>query len=213
MIRAALVDNLALVRQGVRTLLATAGDIEVVGEGTTSDDAVSLTATLGPDVLLIDRDVQGLLRAIRTVKERLAAMEVVVMTNALHQIEADQVVAAGASGYVCKDISPETLIDMLRSLCYPVPWPHLQVAAHAVTPAVPFARPPRQRLGDTNGLTSREIDILAELARGSTDREIAGTLSVGEGTVKTHIRHILHKLGVRNRTEAIAYALRRRLIE
>ena len=208
-IRTVLVDGLALVRGGVRTLLHGAGDISVVAEGTTAEEALQLTTELKPDVLLLDQGIPGVLQTVRTVKERNAACEVVVLTNLMHPTDTARVMNAGATGYVCKDIPPDALIEMLRSICSPglPPWdgvPHRPFEFAAV------AR--RSRVGG-HGLTARELDILTELASGGTDQEIAEKLLVGEGTVKTHVRHILHKLGVRNRTAAIAFALRTRVID
>jgi len=209
-IRTVLVDSLALVRGGVRTLLHSTGDVWVVAEGATAEDALQLATQLKPDVLLVDKDVPGMMQTVRTMKERLAACEVVVLSNIMHPTEAARMLQAGASGYVCKDIPPHVLVEVLQSVCYPS-MPH---RSHAPAPrrgdlaAITW----RGRPG-SHGLTARELDIMTELASGATDQEIAERLRVGEGTVKTHIRHILHKLGVRNRTAAIAYALRSRVIE
>ncbi|HET7039349.1 MAG TPA: response regulator transcription factor [Gemmatimonadales bacterium] len=209
MIRTVLVDGLALVRGGVRTLLHGAGDISVVAEGTTAEEALHLTTELKPDVLLLDQGIPGVLQTVRTVKERNAACEVVVLTNLMHPTDTARVMNAGATGYVCKDIPPDALIEMLRSICSPA-LPQWDGVPHRPFEFAVVAR--RSRVGG-HGLTSRELDILAELASGGTDQEIAEKLLVGEGTVKTHVRHILHKLGVRNRTAAIAYALRTRVID
>ena len=209
MIRTVLVDGLALVRGGVRTLLHGAGDISVVAEGTTAEEALHLTTELKPDVLLLDQGIPGVLQTVRTVKERNAACEVVVLTNLMHPTDTARVMNAGATGYVCKDIPPDALIEMLRSICSPAlpPWdgvPHRPFEFAAV------AR--RSRVGG-HGLTARELDILIQLAKGSTDREIAAKFVLAEGTVKTHIRNILRKLDARNRTQAVAHVLRKNLID
>jgi len=212
-IRVLLIDHLALVRTGVRRLLQTAGDIDVVAEGATADDAALLAVELRPDALLLDGGIEGAHEAIRVVKQHVGTCEIVVLTNLLHQVEAAQFTAAGASGYVCKDIPVPVLIAVLRAVCEKPPERH----AHPSGNGTRRTRRPRgvkpQEAAETNGLTARELDILTELTSGRTDQEIAEKLLVGEGTVKTHVRHILHKLGVRNRTAATAYALRRRLIE
>lgn len=208
MIRIVLIDALGLVRSGVRMLLQSAGDFAVLGEGDNADDALRLARELRPDVLLLDRDVAGTLNIIPAIKETVPACDVVVLANRLVQNDIQSTFAAGASAYVCKDIPGHVLLAVLRTMRAPgAPRP---VLASRSAPDSVF-RPARQP-ASSNGLTSRELEILAELATGNTDTEIAAKLHVHEGTVKTHIRNILRKLGVRNRTAAIAHALRERLI-
>jgi DNA-binding NarL/FixJ family response regulator len=213
MIRVVLVDAMALVRSGIRMLLLSAGDFLVLGEGASAEDARRLSGDLRPDVLLLDRDIAGALTAIKAVKEAVPACDVVVLTNHVIQAEAAMMFGEGASGYVCKDIPGQDLLTTLRAIRTPgvprpiiasgeTPLPFVHVSPHHMHPSI-----------KANGLTARERDILVELSAGSTDTEIARKLNVHEGTVKTHVRHILRKLGVRNRTAAIASALRDGLIE
>ena len=213
MIRVVLIDAMALVRSGIRLLLLSAGDFTVLGEGASAEDAQRLTAALRPDVLLMDRDIPGALSAVKTVKEANPTCDLIILTNHVVQMEAARMFEEGASGYVCKDIPGDILLTTLRAIRTPgAPRPILASGGTAL----PFVHVPPHRPQAPllmNGLTSRERDILIELSTGSTDTEIAGRLKVHEGTVKTHIRHILRKLGVRNRTAAIAHALRERLIE
>jgi DNA-binding NarL/FixJ family response regulator len=210
-IRIVLVDTLGLVRSGVRMLLQSAGDFTVLGEGESADDAVHLARQFTPDVLLLDRAVEGALTAVRAIKGTVPACDVVVLTNRLAPSEAHEVFDAGASGYVCKDIPGPNLLAVLHAMRAPgAPRP---VLASARSPLTVFRAPRTQQPTAPNGLTTRELEILAQLATGSTDTEIAARLHVHEGTVKTHIRNILRKLGVRNRTAAIAHALRGRLID
>jgi DNA-binding NarL/FixJ family response regulator len=212
MIRVVLIDAMALVRSGIRMLLLSAGDFLVLGEGDNAEDAHRLASDLRPDILVLDRDIEGAGSAIKAVKEATPACDVVVLTNHIIQTEAAKMFEGGASGYVCKDIPGPDLLTTLREIRTPgVPRP---IIASGETP-LPFVhvspRRPHPPIA-VNGLTPREHDILVELSTGSTDTEIARKLKVHEGTVKTHIRHILRKLGVRNRTAAIAHALRERLI-
>lgn len=210
MTRIVLIDALGLVRSGLRLLLQSSGDFTVVGEGETAADAVDLARRLRPDVLLLDRGVGGATSALRAVTDVAPACDLVVLTNRLTQHEAQEVLSAGASAYVCKDVPGDVLLAVLRAMRTPgSPRP---LVASAQQPAVVVRPRPLPAAGQTNGLTARELEILAELSAGSTDTEIAAKLHVHEGTVKTHIRNILRKLGVRNRTAAIAHALRERLI-
>jgi len=211
-IRIVLVGTMALVRSGIRTLLVSAGDFDVPAEGTTAEDAVRLAGGLVPDIVVLDSDIERILPAIRAVKQAVPACDVVVLTNRLIQTEAMEMFEEGASGYVCKDIPGEVLLSALRMLRNPgEPWP-INASMQTPTPLVHVSPRRSGPAAPMNGLTPRERDILVELATGSTDTEIATKLNVREGTVKTHIRHILRKLGVRNRTAAIAHALRERLI-
>lgn len=213
MIRVVLIDAMALVRSGIRMLLLSAGDFTVLAEGASADDARRLGADLRPDVLLVDRDIEDVTMAITAIKVSVPTCDVVVLTNHVIQTEAAKMFGEGASGYVCKDIPGQDLLTTLRAIRTPgVPRP---IIASGETP-MPFVHvsPRRQQATiPVNGLTSREHDILVELSTGSTDTEIARKLNVHEGTVKTHIRHILRKLGVPNRTAAIAHALRQRIID
>ncbi len=209
MTRIVLIDALGLVRSGIRLLLQSSGEFTVVGEGETAADAVGLVRQLRPDVLLLDRGVSGAVSALRAITELAPACDLVVLTNRLTQHEAQEALDAGASAYVCKDVPGDVLLAVLRAMRTPGSPRPLVASAQRPVVAVRPRRPPTAQAG---GLTARELEILAELAAGSTDTEIAAKLHVHEGTVKTHIRNILRKLGVRNRTAAIAHALRERLI-
>lgn len=210
MIRIVLIDTLGLVRSGVRMLLQSAGDFAVLGEGESAEEALHLARQVQPDVLLLDHAIEGALAVIRTIKSTAPACDVVVLANRLTQIDAQKAFDAGAAGYVCKDIPGDDLLAILHAMR--TQGASRPVLASATSPFTIF-RAPRVPRGQPNGLTARELEILTELATGGTDTEIALKLHVHEGTVKTHIRNILRKLGVRNRTAAIAHALRERLIE
>jgi DNA-binding NarL/FixJ family response regulator len=212
LISAILIDGLALVRHAVRVLLEARGEVQVLGEGSTAADAVLLAVELRPNVVLLDQNAPGdALQAIRTIKNQVPTIEVVLMGNSLCDGQATRAVEAGASAYIGKDIPAATLITVLKAVCNgdQSPWTYGKPESGPLS----FIHNQSRSRAGRNGLTFRELDILAELAYGNTDHEIATKLLVGEGTVKTHIRHILSKLGARNRTEAIATALRRHMIQ
>lgn len=175
------------------------------------EEAVRLAHDLRPEVLVMDCTAEGALPAIRSIKAAVPACDVVVLTNRLVQPEAERIFAEGASGYVCRDIPGHVLLTTLRALCTIGESRPIILSSEART--LFHASPRGRSVVQMNRLTTREIAILAELSSGSTDLEIARKFSVHEGTVKTHVRHILRKLGVRNRTAAIAQALRGRLID
>src|SRR3989304_4880923 len=176
-IRLLLADDLMLIRHGIRALLSSVEDVDIVGEVSTADDAVRLARELVPDVVLMDQDMPGDgLAATRSIKEQLPDIEIIVMTDR--------------------------------------PFSHPEIPRKLMERLVSLSREQRTRMRlESEGLTPRELDILMELAKGSTDREIAAKFVVAEGTVKTHIRHLLRKLGARNRTQAVAYVLRKGVIQ
>ncbi len=209
-----LAHDLMLVRQGIRALLSAVEDLEIVGDVATANDAVLLAGKLCPHVALIDQGMTESLRAIRLIKETLSTVEVVVITDYIDEMKAFQAIEAGATGYVLKDIPVVNLVGALRAVCNGRAFLHPEITRKLMERLGELARNRRDFLRlEFDGLTKRELDIITELSRGSTDREIAAKLVVTEGTVKTHMRHILHKLGARNRTQAVAHVLRKHLIE
>lgn len=213
-VRVIIADDLALVRQGIRALLSPLDGVEVVGESANADDAIGLARAVKPDVVLMDQNISGDgLRAIRNIKEDFPNVEVIIMTDRLDDARALRAVEAGATGYILKDIPVPNLIAALQSVCNGRAFFHPEVTRKLFERLSLLAREQRSRTGvEAEGLTPRELDIVAEMAKGSTDREIAAKCVVTEGTVKTHIHHILRKLGARNRTQAVAYVLRKGFI-
>lgn len=213
-IRVLLADDLGLIRQGIRSMVSTSDEVEIVGEAGTADDAAQLGIELRPDVILMDEDMPGnSIRATQRVKHSVPHVEVIMMTERLDDAKALQAIEAGATGYVLKDIPMTNLIGALRSVCNGRAFFHPEVARKLMERLAHLSREQRGRMRlETDGLTNREMDVLMELAQGATDREIAARFVVSEGTIKTHIHNILRKLGVRNRTQAVAAVLRKGLI-
>ncbi len=213
-IRIVIADTLALVRQGIRALLSGVEDFEIVGEVATVEETARLAKALRPDVMLIGEDVVGdNPRAIRDIKQTTPNLQIIVMADSLDDARALQVVEAGAVGYVVKDIPLASLLAALRSVHKGRAFFHPETTQKLTERLGHLTRGQLDRLRlESDGLTARELGILQELVKGGTDREIAAKLMLAEGTVKTHIRHILHKLGARNRTQAVAHVLRRGLI-
>jgi len=214
-IRVLLADDLMLIRHGIRALLSSVEDVDIVGEVSTADDAVRLARELVPDVVLMDQDMPGDgLVATRSIKEQLPDIEIIVMTDRLDDVKALQAIDAGATGYILKDIPAANLTAAFRAVCNGRAFFHPEITRKLMERLVSLSREQRSRMRlESDGLTAREMDVLMELAKGNTDREIAAKFVVAEGTVKTHIRHILRKLGARNRTQAVAYVLRKGVIQ
>lgn len=214
-IRILLADNLTLTRQGIKALLSAMEDMEVVGEAASVDEVVRLAQELQPDVVLMDSGMPGnSLHAVDTIKEANPRVEIIMMTDRLNDGKALQAIEVGVTGYVLKDIPITSLVAAVHSVCNGQAYFHPEITRKLMERLGRLTREQRDwlRLG-FEGMTTRELGILIELAEGSTDREIAAKYMVSEGTVKTHIRNILSKLGARNRTQAVAHVLRKGVID
>jgi NarL family two-component system response regulator LiaR len=204
-IRVVLADDHAVVRQGLRTFLDLQDDIEVVAEATDGEEAVAAAQALDPDVVLLDLVMPGVdgLGALKRLREGRA--RVVVLTSFGDDDKLFAALRAGAAGYLLKDVEPAELVKAIRSavagespLSPAVATRVVEEVAHG-GPAAP------------GELTPRELDVLALIARGRSNKLIARELGVAEKTVKTHVSHILAKLGVSDRTQAALYAVRQGL--
>jgi len=213
MIRVCLVDDQTLVRQGVKSLLDLAEDIEIVGEASDGRQAVEMIPELQPDVVLMDMrmPVMSGLEALQA----LAAKNQLPPTIILTTFDDDQLVLAGikagARGYLLKDVTLDQLVSAIQtvadggSLVQPaVTQRLLSGLEHMRNDFVSLDRP--------DPLTERETEILRLMAGGFSNKEIANSLGVAEGTVKNHVSNILSKLGVRDRTRAVLKAFELKLV-
>lgn len=208
MIRVVIVEDQTIVRQGLRSVLALAGDLEVVGEAADGIDALDVIASAKPDVVLLDLRMPRL-DGIGVLK-RLSAENSLPPTLVLTTFDDDEAlfeaVRAGARGYLLKDVSLERLARTVREVAA-----GRSVIEPVVTERILRAverNPPEFEASDiTEPLTGREAGILRLLAGGYSNREIGDLLNLGEGTVKNHISNLLAKLGVRDRTRAVLKAI------
>ncbi|HKV45923.1 MAG TPA: response regulator transcription factor [bacterium] len=215
-VRVILAIDLVLMRQGISWVLNAFEDIKVIGEADSADEAIRVALELKPNVVLMDQELgeEDGLGATRMIKQAMPQIEVIVMTDHLDDAKALEAIEAGATGYILKDIPGTNLATAVRSVCHGRAFFHPEITRKLMER---LGRLARERRGaqrpESGGLTPRELDILVEVAKGRTDQEIATRFVVAEGTVKTHIRHILRKLPARNRAQAVAYVLRKGLIK
>ncbi|WP_307792067.1 response regulator transcription factor [Streptomyces verrucosisporus] len=204
-IRVLLVDDHQVVRRGLRTFLEVQGDIEVVGEAADGAGGVARAEELRPDVVLMDLRMPGSdgVEALRKLRELGNPARVLVVTSFTEQRTVVPALRAGAAGYVYKDIDPDALAGAIRSV-------H---AGHVLLqPEVARALLGQEGAGGGPGrgtsLTEREREVLALIADGRSNREIARRLVLSEKTVKTHVSNILMKLDLADRTQAALWAVR-----
>ncbi|HEY6058897.1 MAG TPA: response regulator transcription factor [Candidatus Limnocylindrales bacterium] len=209
-IRVLLVDDHAVVRRGLRGFLELLGDLDVVGEAGNGLEAVSEAERLRPDVVLMDLIMPELdgLGAIGRIKSDHPEIEIVALTSFIEEDKVTAALEAGASGYLLKDADAEEVAAAVR-------------AAHAgevhLDPAVTRLLAQRMRERKTQPqpvepLTERELEVLALLGKGRSNKEIATELVITERTARTHVSNILGKLGLASRTQAALYAVEHHLV-
>lgn len=211
-IRVVLVDDHALMRQGISTILSVQAGLEVVGEAASGEEALELVPALAPDVVCMDVEMPGIggLEATRRlVADPTVTARILVLTTFEREDYLLAALEAGASGFVLKNARPETLVDGIRAVAAGEALLSPEVTRAVIERAVAAGRrgaPAAAVIPDQ--LTERELDVLRLLARGLSNDEIADELVVGRATVKTHVSNVLMKLQLRDRVQAVAYAYR-----
>jgi DNA-binding NarL/FixJ family response regulator len=205
MIKVLIADDHPVVRDGLRAMLATQPDIEVIGEAATGTEAVERARALGPEVVLMDLQMPELdgPAAIASLREREPGVHVLVVTTFGSDADITRAIDAGATGYLLKDAPREQLFTAIRAAAR---------GESVLSPTVATRVLGRMRAPAEQALTPRELEILGALARGLSNRDIGRQLYVSEATVKTHLLRIFGKLGVDDRTAAVTVALERGII-
>jgi len=209
-IRVLLVDDQALFREGLRTLLGMQPGLEVVGEAANGEEALRLAAKLCPQVVLMDLRMPVLdgVTATRRLREAQPDCRVIVMTTFDDDEYVFEGLRAGAVGYLLKDVPSEKLVEAIRAAACGESFLQPSVAAKVIAE---FSRLAEQAQAKPHPplvepLSERELEVLRLVARGASNKEIAAALFIAEGTVKNHLTSILGKLGARDRTQALLKA-------
>jgi DNA-binding NarL/FixJ family response regulator len=214
-VRVVLVDDQALIRTGFKMILESEDDIEVVGEASDGEQAITLTRSVRPDVVLMDVQMptmDGLEATGRIVRDANVPSRIVILTTFERDDYIFEALRAGASGFLLKNAPSEELVHAVR-----VVGAGDALLAPSVTRKVieGFIGRPARRNNDEElrRLTERETEVLQLLATGKSNSELATLLFVGEGTIKTHVSSVLTKLGLRDRMQAVIFAYESGLIE
>jgi NarL family two-component system response regulator LiaR len=203
-----IVDDHAVVRQGLRFLLERQQDISVVGECSDGKQAVTMAVDLIPEVLLLDLLMPQMdgITALREIKRLTPATQIIILTSYHDDDLIFSAIKAGALSYLLKDSSPQELIAAVRAAAKGESRLHPTVATRVLREMHAHEQSP------LNELTPREREVLAHIARGRSNYEIATALVISEGTVKMHVSNVLAKLHLADRTQAAIYALQKRLV-
>jgi len=204
-VKVLIVDDQSLVRAGFRLVLENHDDLEVVGEASTGTQAIDSARRLDPDVVLMDIRMPELdgIAATRAITERNSARVLVLTTYDLDEYVYDAL-QAGASGFLLKDTPPAQLVDGIRAVANGEALLAPTVTKRLIEEFARIAR--RTRPPELDELTPRELEVLKLVARGMSNAEIAAALVLSETTIKTHVTHVLTKLNLRDRVQAVVLA-------
>jgi DNA-binding NarL/FixJ family response regulator len=215
MIRVLLVDDQPLVRAGLDRILRQGKGFQIVGEASDGEEALRAVDDHRPDVVLMDMRMKGMdgAEATRLLRDDPAGPPVLVLTTFDDDEVLEAALTAGAAGFILKDAPGEDIVRATRAVAQGGAWLDPNVAGRVLHVYRASSGGRAQRGAAVEELTARELDVLKLMARGATNAEIAATLYISEGTVKSHVGHILEKVGLRDRAQAIVFAFDRGLVE
>ncbi len=212
-IRVLVADDHAVFREGVRLLLETRGEFEVVGEAATGEEAVGLARSLRPDIVLMDIGMPGMsgLEATGLIRGENSESRVLILTMHGTDEYFFRALEAGASGYVLKEAASSDLVKAIESVHRGGTFLYPSLAARLVEEYLRRVRSGEER-SSYEALTAREREVLQLIGEGSTNQEIAERLDLSAHTIQTHRIHIMNKLGLHNRAQLVSYAVRLGLV-
>jgi DNA-binding NarL/FixJ family response regulator len=213
-IRVFIVDDHSLVREGLKMLVGTCPDTELVGQAASGKEAVPAIARCAPDVVLLDLDLgdEDGVALLPRITEAAPAVKVLVVTGLRDVERQHQAILAGARGLVPKDRSPEVLVKAIRRVDAGELWFERELVHAALRRATPAATPLDAEAARIASLTAREREVVALLGEGLKNEQIAQRLSISEKTVRNHLSSVFDKLGVSDRLELLVFAYRRGLV-
>jgi DNA-binding NarL/FixJ family response regulator len=201
-IRVLSIDDHPLLSEGIATLIDSQSDMELVGSAFTGAEGIAKFRELRPDVALMDLRLPDLcgIAVLQAIRAEFPDARIVLLTMFAGDFEIQRALRAGAQGYLLKSMQPEQIVETIRHVCAGRKRVPEEIAAHLV-----------EHMSD-EPLTEREIEVIRQVSGGNRNRDIARMLFVCEETVKVHMKHIMEKLGARDRTQAMAIAARRGFI-
>ncbi|CAI8798931.1 MULTISPECIES: response regulator [Priestia] len=205
-IKILIADDHHVVRKGLVFFLQTQPDLEIVGEASNGEEALKLATSLEPHIVLMDLSMPVLdgIEATKELKKQAPHIQVMILTSFSDQDHVIPALEAGASGYQLKESDPDELVAAIRKLMNGENQLHPKVTTHLLTR---LTKSSEKKVNFIDHLTKREKDVLKEIAKGKSNKEIGAALHITEKTVKTHVSNILSKLGVQDRTQAALYAV------
>lgn len=212
-IKILLADDHAVLRQGIKALLDTNEEFRVVGEASDGFQAVAEADRLQPDVVLLDYSMTGIdgLQATRRIKQQNDRTRVLILTQHEDEEYVLETLRAGASGYLVKDLTAESLFEAIRAVARGESYLSPRVSRRVILQATGRGAPSTGLYPQE--LTPRESEILRLLAEGGTAKEVGAALTISTKTVETHRTHIMKKLRLKNRADLVKYAIRRKIIQ
>ncbi|MDN5375571.1 MAG: hypothetical protein PWQ39_611 [Thermacetogenium sp.] len=213
-IKVLIADDHPLIREGLRHVLELDPQIEIVGEVGDGQGAINLARSMRPDVILMDLKMPGTsgVEACRVISTEMPEIRIIILTVS-EDDEMLEVIKTGACGYLLKDVEPAELIKAIRSVMEGVPAFHPVVTGRLLSEYQRLSAAPADEEDGIAALTAREKEVLALIARGESNRNIARRLFISEKTVKNHITSIFRKLKVEDRTQAAIYAIKRNMVK